>query len=119
MQTGESQDRGTRFANARLEPPDRLFPQRVLGQLMIHAIDMLGDIGEADTQLPQFLIVLRRKEMRRQPDFIKRAPKSVLAMGIIGLLQRGLPACGCAAEHQFQSRSQPVGKDMFLDHQGE
>jgi hypothetical protein len=85
--------------------------------LMIHAIDMLGDIGQPDAKLPKPFIVLRREKMRGEADPVQGRPKLVLAVRIVSLLQRRLTARRGAAEHQLQSRPQPVRQYMFLGHQ--
>ena len=86
-------------------------------------IDLRQDIGQADAQFPKLFIILGCEKPRRQADLVQGGPEFVLAMGVIGLLQSRLAARRGAAEHQLQSRSQPVRKDMladrFLGHQCE
>ena len=113
IEAGERQDAWLGLGDARPQRLRRRAAQRIPGQLMIHAIDMLGDVGEADAMLPQHFIFVWGEQARRQADRVQRGPELVLAMRIVGLLQGRDPARRRAAEHQLESRFQPVGKNVF------
>ena len=75
---------------------------------MIHAIDMLGDVGQADAQLPQFGVITGREQARRQADLEQGGPETVLRMGVISLTFRRHASCRRAAKDKLEAGAKMI-----------
>ena len=87
--------------------------KRPARQFVVHAADVLREIGETDPEPRQHAIFVRAQEPRRQPDAVQRPPELVLRMRIIGAALRRHGPRRRAAEDDLQARLEDVGQDRI------
>ncbi len=81
---------------------------------MIHAIGIFGNVSEPDAQIPELFIVVWLKKAEASARPVQRLPEFVLAMGVIGLLQRRLPSAAVPQNTSLRPGFSRSGRTCFF-----
>ena len=113
-QAGEGQNARRDLENARAQRFGRFAPQTVLGQLMIHAIGIFGDVGEPNAQLARARDNPWARTDAASVQSRKACARICSACGRNRLFATPIAVPPPCRKRPAQTRLQPFGQDMSV-----